>query len=88
MEREFIPIREAAKAVHKSRAFVRQLVDAEEVPAIVAGGSPKAPWLTVRIADVQAAIMRTQAYQPKTAKHHRRWHPRMKNGLHPAAAAM
>ncbi len=73
---DYIPIRQAAKAVRRSRQFVRGLIEAGEVPAIVAGGRPEAPRLRVSLVQLQAAISRLSAYVPKQAKARRAPQPK------------
>jgi hypothetical protein len=86
-----LPIRSAAKQVHRGRGYIRKLIDAGEVTAYKFGGSEKEPWLRVDPVEVEAAIKRTEIYIPEGMKRAgARSRPRRETlcQLHPAAAAM
>lgn len=82
----FQPIRKAAVEVHKSRAFVRKLIDDGELTAIRNGGDPNSPRLKVDVNELRAAIVRTQMYVPRGDKHKPK--ARTARKMHPAAMAM
>jgi hypothetical protein len=51
---DFMPIRQAAKHIHRNRLFVRELVDRGIVRAITKGAKDH-PWLYVHLADLEQA---------------------------------
>ena len=87
---QYQPVYKAAKAVGRRASFVRQLIDQRELPAIRRGGSTARPHLVVDPVELEAAILRTQAYEPTgrrpRAKATRR--PVRSGELDPTAAAM
>ena len=87
---QWVTIREASKAVHRSRDYVRKLIDRGEVKAIICGGSEKSPRLKIRVADLQEAILRTSIYIPPAVKQrtYQRKSVLPAGRLHPASALM
>jgi hypothetical protein len=89
MEDEFIPIRKAAKLVHKSRSLVRKLVDQRLVAAQKIGETKNSPWLAVHMGQLREALAREQAYVPAASqKSHRRSYRKISSELHPSAASI
>lgn len=81
------PIRQAAKAVHKSRAYVRKLIDTGDVAAYRTGGTDEAPWLSVDLDELRRVVDRLSIYVPPIAPPQRRKLARS-GQLHPAVAGM
>lgn len=87
---ELLPIRQAAKALRKSRAFVRELIEGGEVTAYRSGGKDDAPRLRVYLEEVKEAVERRTIYVPASLKKSGAKRPSSKgmNTLHPAAMGM
>lgn len=86
-----IPIRQAAREAHKSRRYVRDLIERGEITAFKSGGRDDAPRLRVKLSELLAAIERDSIYVPPALRQ-----PGMRQGrsakrtgtLHPAALGM
>lgn len=84
-----VPIYKAAKAVHRSPAFVMEFVNSGLLRAWRTGGSATRPWLTVNLSELLAVIDRETLYVPPALKYRRQPKPRPTRAeLHPLAAAI
>lgn len=85
-----LAIRIAAKKAHKSREYVRRLIERGELVAIRSGGSDHAPRLRVDPVELEAAIKRSEVYVPKSMRQNSKRRPASASirTLHRAAAAM
>jgi hypothetical protein len=79
----------AARAVHRSPAFVKSFIDAGLLRASRKGGPVKRPWLAVNLSELLAVIDRETLYVPPAMIGRRAPRPRVnKLELHPLAAAI
>lgn len=88
---EYVPIRKAAKMVHRSREKVRDLVERRLVPARQTGKSRQgSPWLSVHLEKLRQALANEEAYVPSAPLQmsHRRSCRTETSKLHPSAAAI
>jgi hypothetical protein len=84
-----VAIYKAARAVHRSPAFVLSLVNSGLLKAYRRGGPVKRPWLAVDLSELLAVIDRETLYVPPAMIGRRALKPRIsKADLHPMAAAM
>lgn len=60
-----ISIGGGAKLVHKSRRYLRDLIDAGKLRAWQVGGSEEEPWLEVDPGELKRVVEQEQVYQPK-----------------------
>lgn len=84
-----LPIREAAKAVHRSVPYVRALIDSGSLPdgsVIKAGGNPKHPRLRVDARELALAIREKERYVPPGQSSRPAARRRPAKKLHPLAA--
>lgn len=86
----FVPIRQAAKLVHRSRHKVRDLVDRRLVRARQIGKTKQGdPWLAVHLGQLIEALEREEVYVPRASQKSRlRSYRSSSVGLHPSAAAI
>jgi hypothetical protein len=59
-----LSLRHAAKAVHRSRRYIRSLIDTGKVKAYKIGGSDRNPWLAVYLDELEEAIRKDSVYVP------------------------
>lgn len=84
-----LAIYKAAKAIHRSPAYVMDLVNAGLLKAYRRGGPVDRPWLAVDLSELLAVIDRETLYVPPALEGRRLPRPRVdKNALHPLAAAI
>jgi len=84
-----MPVHKAAKAVHRSPAFVRSFIDSGLVKAYRKGGPVNRPWLAVDLSELLAVIDRETLYVPPAMVGRRAPKRRVsKSELHPLAAAL
>ena len=82
-------IYKAAKAIHRSPAFVMDLVNAGLLKAYRRGGPVDRPWLAVDLSELLAVVNRETLYVPPALEGRRAPRPRVdRNALHPLAAAI
>ncbi len=83
-----LSIRNAAKEVHRSPEYVRDLVEAGKLRAVKAGGG-KFLRLRVDPKELEALLRREEEYVPRGLKQPTRHRPTPKLAdMHPAALAM
>jgi hypothetical protein len=79
----------AARAIHRSPAFVKSFIDTGLLKAYRKGGPVKRPWLAVNLSELLAVIDRETLYVPPAMIGRRAPKPRVdKSQLHPLAAAI
>lgn len=79
----------AARAIHRSPAFVKEYIDAGLVKAYRRGGRHDRPRLAVDLSELLAVIDQETLYVPPAAKVRRESRRRVKVAeLHPLAAAI
>jgi hypothetical protein len=87
--RDRMAVYQAAKAVHRSPAYVLAFINAGLLKAYRRGGPVDRPWLAVNLSELLAAIDRETLYVPPTLVGRRAPKPRAKLAdLHPLAAAL
>jgi hypothetical protein len=80
---------QAAKAVHRSPAYVMAFINAGLLRAYRRGGPVDRPWLAVNLSELLAVIDRETLYVPPAMVGRRAPKPRLKKSeLHPLAAVM
>lgn len=85
-ERGRQPLPKAAKAIGKSRTYVRGLVNDGKLTAYKVGGTPERPWLEVDVAELRAVHDEESRYVPPGQR--TRNPPRRPVRLNPATAGM
>lgn len=82
-------VSKAARAVHRSPAFVMEFIQAGLVKAYRTGGPVNRPWLAVDLSELLTVIDRETLYVPLALVGRKRPPPRVdRSKLHPLAAAM
>jgi hypothetical protein len=80
---------QAAAAIHRSPAFVMDLVNSGLLRAFRIGGPVNRPWLAVNLSELLAVVDRETLYVPPAMVGRRMPRPRVnKSALHPLAAAL
>jgi excisionase family DNA binding protein len=59
-----VTLMEAARAIGKRKTYLRQLIDAGQLPAYQVGGTAKNPWLRVDLEQAKAAVLAAMRYVP------------------------
>lgn len=70
--RKKLSLRHAAKAVHRSRGYIRSLIDERKVRVFKIGGTDKRPWLAVYLDELIAAIEKDSVWVPPPAETRRK----------------
>ena len=84
-----VAVYKAARAVHRSPAFVMQFINDGLLKAYRRGGTAKHPWLAVDLSELLAVIDRETLYVPPAMVGRHSPKPRVnKTALHPLAAAI
>lgn len=85
---DLVPIKQAAKQVHKRVLKVKEMIEAGQVRAVTNGGDPEHPRLLVSLRELRQALT-SQTYRPKRASHAAMPVPSASpTRLHPAAQRM
>lgn len=87
---EKVSIREAAKAVRKGRAYVRQLIESGKLTAWRRGGTPENPRLVVYVSELRRVMDNEMVYVPKGKSRQvilkKRRRPSLPSAIDPAVA--
>lgn len=63
-----VPIKAAAKLVHRRVSYCREIVESGACPALKVGGSAESPRLVVSVSRLRDAIRRKEQYVSKRAE--------------------